>query len=128
MLTRKFIILKWKQYLLQKLIELYRWSQIKKNQKETACKFFWIGNWSIIVLFYLVIFLMLNCGNLLWGHCMQHLLWMKHSWSFVGSIVTIMAAKETSNLRIDDTTHSHWLCTFVMVRLILIGCVGLLGV
>jgi len=24
---------------------------------------------------------------------MQHLLWMKHSWSFVGSIVTIMAAK-----------------------------------
>ena len=37
-------------------------------------------------------------------------------------------SKETSNFRIDDTTHSDWLCTFVMVRLILIGCVGLLVV
>ena len=40
----------------------------------------------------------------------------------------LKVSKETSNLRIDDTTHSDWLCTFVMVRLILIGCVGSLGV
>ena len=30
----------------------------------------------------------------------------------------------TSNFKIGDTTHSDWLCTIVMARLILIGCVG----
>ena len=64
MLTRKFIILRWKQYLLQKLIELYRWSQKGKTKRKWHVNFFeletevllycsiWLFSWCWIVVIY----------------------------------------------------------------------------